>query len=49
MSLPPKPARDAPVSDYFKEARKHHNAQRFTQAETLYRRVVDAEPTHVGA
>ncbi len=39
----------APLPDYFKEARKHHNAQRFAEAETLYRRVVDAQPTHVGA
>jgi cytochrome c-type biogenesis protein CcmH/NrfG len=39
----------ASLPDYFKEARKHHNAQRFAEAETLYRRVVDTEPSHVGA
>lgn len=39
----------ATLADWFVEAQKQHQAQRFSEAESLYRRVVEAEPTHVGA
>ncbi|HZZ77582.1 MAG TPA: tetratricopeptide repeat protein [Gemmataceae bacterium] len=36
-------------SNYFSEAQKHHQAQNYAEAESLYRCAVDEEPNHVGA
>lgn len=35
--------------DLFAEAQNHHQAQRFSQAESLYRRVVESDPKHLPA
>jgi tetratricopeptide (TPR) repeat protein len=39
----------APVTDFFIEGQKHHQAQRFSEAEKLYRRALDVQADHVGA
>jgi rfaE bifunctional protein nucleotidyltransferase chain/domain len=39
----------APTSEWFAEAQNHHQAQRFADAESLYRRVVEADANHVAA
>jgi tetratricopeptide (TPR) repeat protein len=39
----------AATSDLFAKAQKHHQAQRFADAERLYRQAVEADASHVGA
>jgi rfaE bifunctional protein nucleotidyltransferase chain/domain len=37
------------LAEVYEEAQRHHDAQRFAEAQRLYRRVVDADPSHRGA
>jgi tetratricopeptide (TPR) repeat protein len=39
----------AAAPDFFAKAQKHHQAQRFAEAERLYRQAVEADAGHVGA
>ena len=41
--------REPSVAQWFASAQNHHKSQRFADAENLYRRIVDAEPHHLGA
>jgi len=37
------------TKDLLADAHKHHQAQRFAEAEGFYRRAVQIEPKHIGA
>jgi rfaE bifunctional protein nucleotidyltransferase chain/domain len=39
----------SPISELFAEAQNQHQAQRFSEAESLYRRVVEADANHLSA
>ena len=35
------------TADLFAKAQKHHQGQRFAEAERIYRQIVEGEPSHV--